>query len=130
MIYVDTCLAIYAIEDRGTLGDRARALFQRPDATFAVGPLVMTEALVAPIRANDHQTIETYQRLFTGWQVILPDVSHFIRAAELRAATPGLKTVDALHLATAQLAGCTELWTNDRRLAAASGAFAVDVIGA
>ncbi|MEZ3161970.1 hypothetical protein AB1K54_15755 [Microbacterium sp. BWT-B31] len=29
-----------------------------------------------------------------------------------------------------RLAGCAELWTNDQRRAAASGAFAVDVIAA
>jgi len=39
-----------------------------------------------------------------------------------------LRSPDALHLATAHLARCAELWTTDRRLAAASGGLAVDVI--
>ena len=53
-----------------------------------------------------------------------------MHAAQIRAANPTLKTVDALHLAAAQLAGCTTLWTNDKRLTTAAGSFAVDVIGA
>lgn len=128
MIYVDTCLAIYAIEDQGSHGDAARSLFQNPAARFAISPLVMMEALVAPIRSNDGRIIDAYHRLFTGWEMIELDFDDYVRAAELRAANPGLKTVDALHLATARLAGCTALWTNDKRLTAASGDFAVDVI--
>ena len=40
----------------------------------------------------------------------------------------GLKTPDALHLATALHHGCTEFWTNDDRLRAAAGALAVIVL--
>ena len=129
MIYVDTCLAIYAIEDRGARGDRARALFRNPELQFAFSPLVMMEALVTPIRSNDSRIIDAYHRLFTGWDMIELALDAYVRAAELRAASPGLKTVDALHLAAAQRAGCDALWTNDRRLAAASAGLAVDVIG-
>ncbi|WP_374114499.1 type II toxin-antitoxin system prevent-host-death family antitoxin [Microbacterium paraoxydans] len=43
-------------------------------------------------------------------------------------ADSGLKTPDALHLAAAQLSGCTEPWTNDERLAAASPGLAVDIL--
>ncbi|WP_137845920.1 PIN domain-containing protein [Microbacterium sp. 2FI] len=129
MIYVDTCLAIYAIEDPGPRGSRARALFRNPVMPFAFSPLVMMEALVAPIRSHDDPVIEAYHRLFTGWDMVAVDLDAYMRAAELRAASPGLKTVDALHLAAAELAGCEELWTNDRRLAAASAGLAVDVIG-
>lgn len=130
MIYVDTCLVIYAIEDRGPLGERARTLFQNPDLSFAVSPPVMMEALVAPIRSNDGRVLDAYQRLFTDWEMIEPDFDDYVRAAELRAATPRLKSVDALHLAAAQLAGCAALWTNDKRLALASAGLAVDVIDA
>ena len=41
-------------------------------------------------------------------------------AAELRA-HHRLKTPDALHLATAQSHGCTEIWTNDNRLNSTAG---------
>lgn len=51
------------------------------------------------------------------------------RALGLRA-QHGLKTPDALHLATALHHGCTEIWTNDDRLKAAAGALAVNVLEA
>lgn len=42
----------------------------------------------------------------------------------------GLNTVDALHLATAQFAGCEALWTNDDRFVNASDGRAVNVLRA
>ena len=50
----------------------------------------------------------------------------FARALGLRV-QHGLKTPDALHLATALHHGCTELWTNDDRLRSAAGVLAVNV---
>jgi len=54
------------------------------------------------------------------------DDAVFGRALILRA-EQGLKTPDALHLATALQNGCTEFWTNDNRLRSAAGAMAVNV---
>ena len=39
-----------------------------------------------------------------------------------------LRTPDALHLAAAQVHGCSALWTNDSRLAVAGRGLAVDVL--
>jgi predicted nucleic acid-binding protein len=89
---------------------------------------VIHEVLLGPIRRSDRRLLEVYDARFPDYATVDLDLPAHIRAAELRAAAPGLTTVDTLHLAAAQLAGCTELWTNDKRLAAASGTFAVDVI--
>jgi predicted nucleic acid-binding protein len=56
---------------------------------------------------------------------ITPDI--YRKAAELRA-NHGLKTPDALHLATAQNHGCAELWTHDERLNTVAGDLAVNVL--
>ena len=130
MIYLDACIVIYATEHPGDLGHRARArLAAAASTSFAISPLVIHEVLVGPIRRSDRRLLEAYDTGFQHYAMVDLDLPAYIRAAELRAATPSLKTVDALHLAAAQLAGCAELWTNDGRLAAASGSFAVDVIG-
>jgi predicted nucleic acid-binding protein len=129
VIYLDSCILIYAIEHYGGLGDRARRALEGETAAFAISPLVAHEALVMPLRRADETLIEEYGRFFSDCALLPHWLDDYVRAAELRAQTPGLTTIDALHLATAQLAGCTALWTNDRRLAAAAGDFAVDIVG-
>lgn len=130
MIYLDSCILIYATEDDGHRGERARSVVSRATAQLAISPLVIHETLVMPLRRSDNMLIDRYNAWFQACVRVDIEMDSYLRATQLRAAAPGLKTVDALHLAAAQLAGCTELWTNDKRLAAASGAFAVDVIGA
>ncbi len=130
MIYLDACIVIYATEDPGELGLRARArLAEHATATFAISPLVVHEVLVGALRRHDTHLLTAYEARFSDYETVDLDLPVYVHAAELRAATLGLRTVDALHLAAARLAGCDALWTNDRRLAAAAGGFAVDVIG-
>lgn len=129
MIYLDSCVLIYAVERPDDLGAQVRTLMaQHRTERFAISPLVMHEVLVLPIRRGADAVIAAYDAAFSEHDVIDLGLPEFLRAAELRAATPGLKTPDSLHLAAAQLAGCTALWTNDQRLAAASGGLAIDVI--
>jgi len=120
MIYLDTCVVIYAIDDPTEWGDRARSLLAEVDsADLAVSPVVEMEALVGPLRAMDFAAIDDYRELLARYRMIEPDRRMYQRAAELRAAH-GLKAIDALHLAVADLGGCDALWTNDDRLARAS----------
>ena len=129
MIYLDSCIVIYALEDRSERGDRVRAkLAEAGDAVIAISPLVVQECLVGPLRTDDLALHDLYMRAFERFELIDLEQRHFIRAAELRARA-GLRTPDALHLAAAQLAGCDSLYTNDRRLAEASRGLAVDIVG-
>lgn len=130
MIYLDACIVVYANEHSGDLGHRTRARLESVGSTpFAISPLVVHEVLVGPLRRHDTRLINLYDRILPDYAMIDLGMPAYLRAAELRAAGPGLKTVDALHLAAAQLAGCEALWTNDKRLAATSAGLAVDVIG-
>ncbi len=125
MIYLDSCIAIYAVEDRGERGDKARhRLKDFADSVIAISPLVMLECLVGPLRSGDLSLHDYYLRAFKQFRLIPLETEHYLRAAELRA-RHGIRTPDALHLASAQLSGCDELWTNDDRLAAASAGLAV-----
>ena len=126
MIYLDSCLVIYAIEPNGTASERVLAAIADADATFAVSPLVLMECLVGPLRAERTSVAETYEAFCSSVEMIPLGLDVFRRAAELRATT-SLRTPDALHLAAADLGGCSALWTNDHRFAAV-GEFVVNVL--
>ncbi len=128
MIYLDSCVLIYALENRQKLGERARTAFRgRSDEKLVISPLVKLECLVKPIREADFELREIYERFFLDFETLTITGDVFIRAAELRALYR-LKTPDALHLAVAQLHHCSALWTNDERLAAASRGLAQKVL--
>lgn len=128
MIYLDTCLLIYAVEDAGPRGERVRAQLADNDSVgFAVSPLVKLECLVGAFRAGDAALVERYRQSFVSASTVPMSEPVFLRAARLRA-DHALKVPDALHLAAALHSGCTELWTNDHRLARAAGDFVKTVV--
>jgi predicted nucleic acid-binding protein len=120
VIYLDSCIVIYAVEDDGPRGNAVRQrLTESADAVVAVSPLVTLECLVGPLRDENYGLHDHYLRALHNFKPLPLETEHYVRAAELRARY-GLKTPDALHLAAAQMHGCDELWTNDNRLAAAA----------
>jgi len=130
LIYLDSCVLIYATELEDDLGLLARRRLAEATAEdVAISPLVEMECLVKPLRDGNFALADAYRRTFAQYRSFEPDRAVYHRAAELRAAF-GLKTVDAIHLAMAQLAGCTAFWTNDDRLAKASGGLAENVLRA
>jgi len=127
VIYLDSCIVIYAVEDDSARGQAVRQrLADAGDEAVAITPLVMLECLVSPLRDDDLALVDHYRHAFEQFRVLDSGIPEHLRAAELRA-RQGLRTPDAIHLATAQLNGCRELWTNDSRLAAASHGLAVNV---
>jgi predicted nucleic acid-binding protein len=127
MIYLDSCLLIYLVEDAGQSSDAVRLRMNaEAEQSFAISPLVVLECLVGPIRAADAVLKARYDRVFRSFVLLPTGLDVFEAAAELRA-VHGLKTPDALHLAAAVLGGCEALWTNDQRLAGAAGSFAVAI---
>ena len=126
MIYLDSCVVIYAVEDASPRGARVRQrLADLADEVAAITPLVMLECLVGPLRDDDLAMADHYRRAFEQFQMLDIGAPDYLRAAELRA-RQGLRTPDAIHLAVAQLSGCRELWTNDSRLTTASHGLALD----
>lgn len=128
MIYLDSCVVIYAVEDAGVLGSKVRQrLALVTDETIAISSLVKLECLVGPLRNDDLALADHYKRAFERFDLVELSDAQYLRAAELRA-RHGIKTPDSLHLAAAQGAGCSELWTADSRLASVSHGLAVDVL--
>lgn len=127
MIYLDSCIVIYATEDAGPRGASLRRMLAEAGGEIvAISPLVMLECLVGPLRDDNLMLRDHYERVFTQFHVLDLGSDVYRRAAELRA-KHGIRTPDALHLAAAQLSGCDVLWTNDARLARASHGLARDV---
>ena len=127
MIYLDSCMVIYAVEDTGPRGETVRGrLTEAGDELVAVSPLVTLECLVGPLRDENLGLHDHYLRALKQFLLLPLNEEHYIRAAELRARHQ-LRTPDALHLAAAQMHGCDQLWTNDDRLASAAHRLAIVV---
>jgi predicted nucleic acid-binding protein len=125
VIYLDSCIVVYAVEDDGARGDAVRRrLAEAADAVVAISPLVTLECLVEPLREENLGLHDHYVRAFKQFRLLPLEPEHYVRAAELRA-RHGIRTPDALHLAAAQLYGCDQLWTNDNRLSSAAGGLSV-----
>ena len=128
MIYLDSCLVIYAVEDDSSSGDMVRQRLADGGATMGVvSPLVTMECLVGPLKNDDFVLHDQYVRALDLFARAPLGEEQFVRAAMIRARY-GLKAMDALHLAAAQMHGCKALWTSDARLAAAAPGFAVNVL--
>lgn len=130
MIYLDSCIVIYAVEDDGARGHRIRQrLADGSQTEVAVSSLVTMECLVGPLKRGDLSLHDHYLRALGLFRRLDLGEPQYRRAAELRA-RHGMRAPDALHLAAAQTHGCRELWTNDARLAASSSGLAIDVLEA
>ena len=123
-IYLYSCVPIYRIEQRepwATQVNDRLAVLESSGAVMVVSELTRLECRVRPIALGRADMLSDYDHFFEqpmlDWQVF--DRPVFDRATRLRAAHR-LKTPDALHLAAAIEARCTQFWTNDKRLAAAA----------
>lgn len=122
-VYLDSCIIIYLTEGRADLRDRiSRGLLATEDTppTVVFTDLSRLECRVKPLAAGDATILANYDEFFAtpGYVKFVIDTAAFDLATELRA-RHGLKTPDALHLASAIASGCDEFWSNDERLATA-----------
>lgn len=87
---------------------------QDGNLTVVSSPVLVTEALVKPLRDRNAAIEMQYRELFAANAVSLLEASYpvFEDAARLRAEA-GLAVPDALHAATALRAGCALFITND-----------------
>ena len=128
LIYVDTCLVIYAFEAHPVWGAKALAAMAAVQTgRLAISSLVKLECLVAPMRTGNLPLQTHYEQGLAQFTLLPLTDEVFVRAAELRARF-NLKTPDALHLAAAQCHGCEALWTNDNRLDQASRGLATNLL--
>ncbi len=115
-VYLDSCIAIYLVEEHPLYCAGIEESLAKLQGIVCYSPLTELECLVLPLRDKRDDLLEKFRQFFgINVPLTMPDVV-YREAAKLRAEF-GLKTPDALHLATARFHDCSELWTNDDRLA-------------
>lgn len=119
---LDTSLFIYTYEQTSPFTAAAMAVLRAVEQghiSGVISTLVLAELLVLPYRLRRHDLVSVYLRQlrsFPHLTVVAPDVEICQAGARLRAATPSLMLVDAIHLATALCASATAFVTNDARI--------------
>ena len=118
LVYVETPALIYSVERHPLYASLLDPFWQSALAGQIVpisSELIISEVLVIPMRLGDMGLQTLYEAaLFQADLRLLPITQDILReAARLRATIPGLRTPDALHAATALLAGCSLFLTND-----------------
>lgn len=116
-VYLDANPIIYTVEKHPDYGPLLLPLWQAAQAgaiEVLTSDLALMETLTGPIKSGDAALQSAYEQALLGTDIRMLPITHAIlrEAARLRAATK-LKTPDALHLATAQQAGCALFITND-----------------
>jgi predicted nucleic acid-binding protein len=117
-IYIDTPVLIYTLENHPDFYPLLESLwtkFENDRVSIATSELIITEALVSPLRSGNVVSISNYEQLIfhAGINLIPIDRSILVAATKLRVKYK-LKTPDAIHAATALSIGCDRFITNDK----------------
>ena len=126
-VYLDSCTATYLVEEHPEYCGAIENVMAQLDGIVCYSPLTELECFVLPLRLKRKDLLDKFNRFFSlNLKLDMPDAV-YCQAARLRAEF-GIKTPDALHLATARHHECTELWTNDDRLASVADGMVVNVL--
>jgi len=125
-VYFDANIFIYLVEGfpayRSQIGD-IREVLRNGACEAVTSELTLCEVLVAPFKVSDAKRLAVYRTFIekSGAFELEPTTrSIYVRAALYRA-TVGLKTPDAIHVASAVEARCTAFLTNDTALRTPGG---------
>ena len=116
LVLVDSAPIIYVLESASGFAARFRTLFERHDAgaiRLAVTTITIAEVLTGPLRAGEEAIARRYRAVMESWQVVDLTADIAESAARFRAAL-GLRTPDAIQVASAMAIGADALVTHDR----------------
>ncbi|MEO8500211.1 MAG: type II toxin-antitoxin system VapC family toxin [Vicinamibacteria bacterium] len=104
-LYLDANAIVFAVEGPDRLRDFVAAWTERaessPEGAVLTSRLSLSECLILPIRRKDEAAIEKLQRFFAGSVQVLSVDDELVDMATDLHREYSLKTIDALHLATA-----------------------------
>ena len=122
-VYLDANLYIYlfeGVEPYRRLLTELTMEIERRDIAVVASELIFVEILPRPLRDGRRRLVSSYLEMMQRTpRISLAPVDRRVieRAVQLRADI-GLRSMDALHLATALVHECETFLTNDQRLAA------------
>jgi predicted nucleic acid-binding protein len=129
-VYVDTNIFIYFLERHDRYFEGVLPFFQLFNDGLSIaytGDAVVAETLYKPYQVNDTLRVSEFKEFFNNDEFItvLPHTKKVFELAAELAPKRGMKLIDALHYATAALAGCKFILTNDQGFASSD---AIEVI--
>ncbi len=120
LIYLDSNIVIYLIEQPTHFGSRASARIAAMAATgdrIVVSDLTRLECRANAVASGDRGTLAHYDAFFSqAVERVMPLTTAVCDRATIIRGQYRFKTPDALHLAAAVEAGCEVFLTNDARL--------------
>lgn len=125
-VYLDTNVLIYFVEGAEPYLPVLTPLFGMfadGRASAVTSELALAETLPKPLQAGRPDLVAIYEELLTSsaWLTVLPVARSVLSDAARLRAQLGLRLPDAIHVATAMVAGCGVLLSNDLRLRAPEG---------
>jgi predicted nucleic acid-binding protein len=124
--YVDANVLVYFLERDERWHSTVDPLFEsaaQMRLRLVTGDAAVAEVMVLPYRSGSEELVGRFAQFFGSAEIIdvLPHTSaDFDRAARIQAERP-MRMMDALHLATAAIGGCSYIVTNDLRMRSVPG---------
>ena len=119
-IALDTAPLIYFVEETSCFLERVRPFFNalgHSEFTVLTSTLTITETLVKPLQHGLVDRVRTFQDLLAEYVEIIPVTLEIAESAARLRADHGLRTPDAIQVATAITHKADFFLTNDVRLA-------------
>jgi predicted nucleic acid-binding protein len=119
--FVDTSIFIYLLEENKKYNDIALGFFDfslKNNIKLSTSAITYFEFCVKPYEINNFEIIEKFKSLLIDLDIVIYGVSLPISdlASRFRAKYKGLKSMDALQIASAVYGGNEKFITNDKRL--------------
>ena len=118
-IFLDTAPIVYYLENNELYSSRVKKFWKiKEDCDYITSAVTITEYLTYPYQQNNLKQINAFYDFIDGMDIEIKSINKVIaeKAAQIRAEYKFFKTMDALQLATACIAGCDLFLTNDKQL--------------
>lgn len=118
-IFLDTAPIVYYLENNESYYPKMKKFWKEcGNCDYVTSAVTITEYLTYPYQQNNIRLINAFYGFVDGMDIEVRciDMATAEKAAQIRAEYRGFKSMDALQLASACLAGCDLFLTNDKQL--------------